>query len=68
MALDKLYNTKEAAAALGVSVRTLFRLINGEGGRAKLPAQKVGNTWKIKEKDIEAYLVAGQITDEPENS
>lgn len=67
MAIDKLYNTKEAAEALGVSVRTLFRLINGEGGRAKLPAVKVGNSWKIKEKDIEAYLAAGQTAEETEN-
>ena len=54
--LDTMYTMQQTAAALGVTTRTVHRLIRGEGGREKLPAQKIGARWRIKEKDLTEYI------------
>lgn len=54
--LDTMYNVQQTAQALGVSTRTIHRFIRGEGGREKLPAQKIGNSWRMKESDLTAFV------------
>lgn len=53
--LDNMYTVQEVARALSVSTRTIHRFIRGEGGRAKLPAQKIGNSWRITERALKEY-------------
>lgn len=54
--LDTMYTIQQTAAALGVTTRTVHRFIRGENGREKLPAQKIGARWRIKEKDLTEYI------------
>jgi len=54
--LDNMYSVQQTARVLGVSTRTIHRFIRGEGGREKLPAQKIGNTWRMKEKDLQEFV------------
>ena len=44
-------STKDAAKHLGVSERTIFRLI----GRKLINAEKFGNYWAIDPKSVEVY-------------
>ena len=44
----KRLTTKEAAAALGCSVRNVQKLIKG----GTLPAEKMGRDWFVKENDL----------------
>jgi len=46
-----LLTTTEAAAALGLSIKTVQSLIK----RGRLPAEKKGRDWMIKRKDVEAH-------------
>ena len=50
-------NTQEAAAHLGITVRTLYRAID-EG---KLTAYRMGRVIRIQKPDLEAYLQASRI-------
>lgn len=50
-------NTQEAAAHLGVTVRTLYRAID-EG---KLTAYRMGRVIRIQKPDLDAYLEASRI-------
>ncbi len=45
-------STKEAAAQLGVTTRTVYRFID-EGG---LPAYKFGRVIRVKESDLEVFV------------
>lgn len=47
--MDKLISTKEAAEKLDLSIRRVQALITS----GRLPAQKIGNSYVVKEKDLE---------------
>jgi excisionase family DNA binding protein len=51
-------STKEAAARLGVALRSLYRFID-EG---ELPAYKLGRVIRLKEEDVDTYLESCRIT------
>ena len=50
-------NTQEAAAHLGITVRTLYRAID-EG---KLTAYRMGRVIRIQKPDLESYLQSSRI-------
>ncbi len=50
--LDNLMTVDEVAAYLRVNPMTVYRLVN----RGELPGVKVGDLWRFKERDIEAWL------------
>jgi excisionase family DNA binding protein len=50
-------STGEAARRLGVTVRTLYRLID----EAELPAYKFGRVIRLQEGEIEAFIRASRI-------
>ena len=56
--MSEWMSTKEAAEELGVTVRTLYRLID-EG---LVRAYQIGRVIRIKRPDIEGYLEAVCIT------
>jgi excisionase family DNA binding protein len=47
--MNDLISTKEASEKLGLSIRRVQALITS----GRLPAQKVGNSYVIQEKDLE---------------
>ncbi len=50
--------TTEAAAQLGITNRTLYRLIdNGD-----VPAYRIGRVVRLKQSDLDAYLEKARIT------
>ncbi len=51
-------STKEAAAALGLIPRTLYRLID-EG---QLPAYRFGRVIRLKQSEIDDFVAQSQIT------
>jgi excisionase family DNA binding protein len=50
-------STGEAARRLGVTVRTLYRLID----EAELPAYKFGRVIRLQEGEIDAFIRASRI-------
>ena len=50
--LSELYDMAQVATFLGVHKRTVNREIN----RGKLKAHKVGNVYRIRREDLDAYL------------
>lgn len=50
-------STKQAAAYLGVNLRTLYRFID-EGG---LPAFKFGRVIRLRQHDVEAFVESARI-------
>lgn len=50
-------STAEASERLGVTLRTLYRLVD-EG---RLPAYKIGRVIRIKEDDVEAFIESARI-------
>ena len=50
-------STGEAARRLGVTVRTLYRLID----EAQLPAYKFGRVIRLQETEIDAFIKASRI-------
>lgn len=50
-------STKEAASALGLTPRTLYRLID-EG---QLPAYRFGRVIRLKQNEIDAFVSQSQI-------
>lgn len=50
-------STGEAARRLGVTVRTLYRLID----EAQLPAYKFGRVIRLQENEIDAFIEASRI-------
>jgi len=50
--------TPEAAERLGITQRTLYRLID-EG---QLPAYKMGRVFRVKESDLEVFLDQSRVT------
>lgn len=49
---DKVYTVEEVAGILRVSEATVRNLIE----RGELKAFRAGNQWRIREKDLEAYM------------
>ena len=60
MAEDEIrwMSTGEAARRLGVTVRTLYRLID-EG---ELPAYKFGRVIRLQEREIEQFITSSRIS------
>jgi putative molybdopterin biosynthesis protein len=50
-------STKDAAEALGITLRTLYALIND----GQLPAYKIGRVLRVRRVDIEAYLEGAKV-------
>jgi len=59
MAEDEIrwMSTGEAAKRLGVTVRTLYRLID----ESQLPAYKFGRVIRLQESQVEAFIEASRI-------
>lgn len=53
--MDEWLSTRQAAAALGVPVRRLYRIID-EG---RLPAYKFGRAIRLRRDDVDLYLAGG---------
>ena len=51
-------STGEAARRLGVTVRTLYRLID----ESELPAYKFGRVIRLQEAEVESFITASRIT------
>lgn len=49
--------TKDAARQLGITTRTLYRLIS-EG---ELPAYKIGRVLRVKLADVETFLASARV-------
>ena len=50
-------STREAAAQLGITTRTLYRMIDN----GQLPAYKFGRVIRLKEHELEAFVESAQI-------
>lgn len=50
-------STAEASERLGVTLRTLYRLVD-EG---RVPAYKIGRVIRVKEDDVEAFIESARI-------
>jgi excisionase family DNA binding protein len=57
MAGARWVSTAEASERLGVTLRTLYRLVD-EG---RLPAYKIGRVIRIKEEDVDAFIESARI-------
>ncbi len=53
----KLLTTREAAERRGVSVRLIQQLIK----LGKLPAEKIGRDYVIKERDVDKVTIYGKV-------
>lgn len=50
---DEILTIKEVADFLKVNERTVYRLASSK----KIPAFKIGNAWRFKKADIEAWIL-----------
>ena len=50
-------STREAAAQLGITTRTLYRMIDN----GQLPAYKFGRVIRLKEHELEAFVESARI-------
>jgi excisionase family DNA binding protein len=57
MGEERWIGTAEASERLGVTLRTLYRLVD-EG---KLPAYKIGRVIRLKDADVEAFIESARI-------
>jgi excisionase family DNA binding protein len=57
MGEERWIGTAEASERLGVTLRTLYRLVD-EG---KLPAYKIGRVIRLKDNDLEAFIESARI-------
>jgi excisionase family DNA binding protein len=53
----RLLTVAEVAAAMRVSTMTVYRLIKA----AELPAIRVGKSYRIRQSEVERYLVERQV-------
>jgi len=58
MQRDRWLSTGDVADQLGVTTRTIYRLIDD----GELAASRIGRLIKVRESDLTAYLAAAQIT------
>jgi excisionase family DNA binding protein len=56
---DEILNIEEAAALMGVSVKTFNRVLRSE----ELPARKIGREWKFSRQALIDWVGAGRSTD-----
>lgn len=56
-ASNQWMSTKEAARHLGITPRTLYRIID-EG---QLPAYQFGRVYRLKRDDVEAFIEASRV-------
>lgn len=62
---DKMISTKKAGDILGVTSKTVIRMI----GSGEIPGYRVNFVWKLKESDVEAYLESHRYKpDQPSNN
>ncbi len=54
---ERLLTVTEVAAELRVSNMTVYRLIR----RGQLSALRVGKNYRVRQRDLEAYLKAGSV-------
>ena len=59
---EQIFTVKEVALYLKVNERTICRM--AEAGR--IPAFRIGNTWRIKESDLSAWI-KNQYSEEVDN-
>lgn len=59
MPAARAVSKKETAALLGVSEKTVERLIN----RGELPGFRVGWKWRVMLRDLEAYIARQQVAE-----
>ena len=53
---EKIMNTQQAAEYLGISLRTVYRLIkNGE-----IPAKRVGGQWRLARSSLDKFIRGGE--------
>lgn len=57
MVATRWLSTAEASDRLGVTLRTLYRLVD-EG---RLPAYKIGRVIRVKEEDVDAFIDSVRI-------
>ena len=57
---ERWCSTKEMCEYLGVSRDTLLTWINEK----KMPANKVGRSWKFKTSEVDAWIKSGKAADE----
>lgn len=50
-------STQEAAAKLGVTPRTLYKLIND----GAVPAYKIGRVIRLKDDELDAYISSARV-------
>ncbi len=56
---DKVWlGTREAAEQLGVTLRTLYRLIDD----GEIPAYQIGRVIRVRSDDLATYLASARIT------
>ena len=60
---ESLLSVDDAADSIGVTKQTVTRLIREE----KLPAQKVGNKWVLREEALRDYMRDNNLVPEPED-
>lgn len=51
-------STREAAGELGITTRTLYRLIDSD----EIPAYKFGRVIRLKAEEVEAFIERSRIT------
>jgi len=51
---SKVMNTKDAAAYLGIGMRTIYRL----AASGQIPAAKVGRQWRFHVKSLDRWLIS----------
>jgi len=56
----KLYSIAETAKILGVSTRTVYRLMEPKSGKNQLKAAKIGNVWRVSETDLRQFIDNGR--------
>lgn len=59
----RLLTVAEVAEVLRVSNMTVYRLIKA----GELPALRVGKNYRIRERDLEAYLATGSVRADESN-
>ena len=60
---ESLLSVDDAADSIGVTKQTVTRLIREE----KLPAQKVGNKWVLREEALRDYMRDNNLVPEPKD-
>ena len=55
---EKLLTVKDLAAYLQVCPTTIYRILR----RARLPHYRVGNRWRFRKEEIDAWLEENRVT------